>query len=180
MNRAAQSIATAEAAEKDLFETYRDERVAHLTRLCARGFNRSLTRRLADHGVSFGQWVFLRILWKQEGLTQRELSERANLTEPTVHTALSKLESQGIVVRRTEGGNRRKQHVYLTDQGRDLQAVLEPLAVEANETALRGLDAAEQDRLRATLIRILENLAADEAEAEARGQRVPPTRGWSV
>ena len=180
MNRIERQPTPPAAPERDFFDLYRDERVAHLTRLCARGFNRSLARRLADHGVSFGQWVFLRILWKEEGLTQRELSERANLTEPTVHTALSKLEQQGIVTRRTEGGNRRKQHVYLTDQGRDLQAELEPLAVEANEIALRGLDAEGQDRLRQTLILILENLTADEAEAEARGQRIPPTRGFSV
>lgn len=180
MTHAARQKASPTTPERDLAEIYRDERVAHLTRLCARGFNRSLTRRLADHGVPFGHWVFLRILWKEEGLTQRELSERANLTEPTVHTALAKLESQDIISRRTESGNRRKQHVYLTRKGRDLQSVLEPLAVEANETALQGLDAEAQDDLRQKLILILENLAADEADAEARGVRVPPTRGWAV
>lgn len=163
-----------------LAERYKDERIAHLTRLCARGFNRSLTRRLSEHGLSFGQWVFLRILWKEEGLTQKQLSERANLTEPTVHTALNRLEQQGIVTRRTQNGNRRKQHVFLTDRGRSMQSVLEPLAVEANEVALQGLDEADQDRLRAMLILILENLWADEAEAEAQGIRIPPTRGWSA
>lgn len=158
-------------------EAYQDERIAHLTRLAARGFNRSLTRRLAANDISFGQWVFLRILWKQEGLTQRELSERANLTEPTVHTALSKMEQQGIVDRRTKDGNKRKQHVYLTQKGKSLRDVLEPLAVEANETALRGLNDAQREQLRQALIHILGNLAADEAEAEARGVRIPPTRG---
>ncbi|MCT8973978.1 MarR family winged helix-turn-helix transcriptional regulator [Microbaculum marinisediminis] len=159
---------------------YKDERIAHLVRLCARGFSRSLSRRLADQGVSFGQWVFLRILWKQEGLTQRELSELANLTEPTVHTALSKLEKMDIIVRRTQGGNKRKYHVYLTKKGRDLQSTLEPLAVEANDSALRGLSAKKQDQLRDMLVQILNNLADDEAEAEALGLKVPPTRNAAV
>jgi len=163
----------------NLFDVYKDERIAHLTRLCARGFNRSLTRRLGDQGLSFGQWVFLRILWKEEGLTQKQLSDRASLTEPTVHTALNKLEQQGIVTRCTQNGNKRKQHVYLTDNGRAMQSVLEPLAVEANEIALQGLDDADQERFRQTLILILQNLRADEAEAEAKGIRIPPTRGWS-
>lgn len=163
----------ASAATRDHFA---DERIAHLVRLCARGFNRSLARRLADHGVSFGQWVFLRILWKQEGLTQRELSELASLTEPTVHTAMAKLERQNIVERRLKDGNKRRHHVYLTDRGRALQDVLEPLAVEANELGLKGLDAEEQRRLRAALLTILGNLARDEAEAEAIGVKVPPTR----
>ncbi|MCI5109463.1 MAG: MarR family transcriptional regulator [Marivita sp.] len=164
----------------DLPEQYRDERVAHLIRLCARGFNRSLTRRLADSDVSFGQWVFLRILWKEEGLTQRQLSERANLTEPTVHTALTKMAAQGMIIRRTEDGNRRKQHVYLTNHGRSLKSVLEPLAVDANETALQGLDPETSEQLRTLLIHILGNLERDEAEAEARGLRIPPTRGGNV
>lgn len=161
-------------------DIYKDERIAHLVRLCARGFNRSLTRRLAEHGVPFGHWVFLRILWKQEGLTQRELSELANLTEPTVHTALSKLEKLGIVERRLEDGNKRKQHVYLTDKGKELQSVLEPLAVEANQAALRGLSNEDQTRLHQVLIQILGNLAEDEAEAEALGIKVPPTRGAAI
>ncbi len=180
MNRTLRDKTSSQPTAKPFAETYRDERIAHLVRLCARGFNRSLTRRLADHDVPFGHWVFLRILWKSEGLTQRQLSELANLTEPTVHTALAKLEQAGIIVRRTESGNRRKQHVYLTKKGRDLQAVLEPLAIEANSIALNGLDKAAQAALHEALILILENLSADEAEAEARGLRIPPTRGNAV
>lgn len=180
MNRIFRGPGSSESLREDLSELYRDERVAHLTRLCARGFNRSLTRRLADHDISFGQWVFLRILWDQEGLTQRDLSERANLTEPTVHTALTKMEQKGIVSRRTREGNRRKQHVYLTERGRALRSVLEPLAIEANDIALLGIDKAQQETLRQMLIQILGNLETDEAEANARGQRVPPTRGSVV
>lgn len=160
-------------------QRYKGERIAHLVRLCARGFNRSLQLRLADHDVTFGQWVFLRILWVEEGLTQRELSERANLTEPTTHTALGRLERQGLIVRRSMSGNRRKLHVFLTKQGRALRGALEPLAVEANERALRGVAADERERLRDVLIQILDNLAADEAEAEAQGRRVPATKSAS-
>ncbi len=60
-----------------------EERLARLVRLAARAFNRSLQLRLHTEGVSFGQWIFLRILWYDDGLSQRELSQRAHLTEPT-------------------------------------------------------------------------------------------------
>lgn len=180
MNRIEKGEAPLGELATAIYTTNKDERVAHLVRLCARGFNRSLSRRLADHRISFGQWVFLRILWKEDGLTQRELSEIANLTAPTVHTALSKLEKLGIIERRNEGGNKRKQHVYLTEKGRGLKSVLEPLAVEANEVALRGLSENEHVRLREVLIQVLCNLAEDEAEAEARGLKVPPTRSAAV
>lgn len=155
---------------------YQEERIAHLVRLCSRGFSRSLARRLAQHEITFGQWVYLRILWKREGVTQSQLSEAANLTAPTTHTALGKLERLGIVERRTLGENRRRQHVFLTPKGRDLQGVLEPLAVEANEVALTGIPENMREELRGYLITILDNLARDEAEATARGIKVPATR----
>jgi len=156
------------------------ERVAHLVRLAARGFNRSLSRRLAAHEISFGQWTYLRILWKHEGLTQSEISEMAQLTEPTVHTALSKMEKLGIVERRNVGNNNRKMHVFLTDYGWRLRDILEPLAMEANEIALKGLSKDEANEFRDKLILILENLARDEDRAAEMGLKVPPTRGMRV
>lgn len=167
-------------AVKNSLSRLQDERIAHLVRLCARGFSRSLSRRLSGYDISFGQWVFLRILWQEEGLAQRQLSERANLTEPTVHTALTKMEQKGLIHRRHKKGDRRTQYVYLSERGRELRLVLEPLAVDVNDIALAGLDKTQQEILHRILIHSLSNLEADEAEAEARGQRIPPTRGFAV
>jgi len=52
-----------------------DDRLAHLVRDAARAFVRALQWRLAEHDVSFGHWTFLRILWEQDGLTQKQLSD---------------------------------------------------------------------------------------------------------
>lgn len=156
-----------------------DERLAHLIRRAARGYSRALQIRLAEHGISFGQWTFLRILWAQDGLSQRELADRAGLTEPTTHTALQRLEGRGLVIRRNLPGNRRRQHVFLTSEGRRLRAVLEPLAIDVNLAATRGLAADEQSLLRRALLGIIANLAHDEAAMLAEGQRMPSTRTTS-
>lgn len=153
-----------------------EERLARLIRLAARAFNRSLTLRLSTEGVTFGQWIFLRILWREDGLSQRELSERAHLTEPTAHTALSRMEALGFITRRNVEGNRRRQHAFLTDRGWELRDILEPLAIEANDLAVAGLDAEEQAILRRSLTTIIRNLERDEVEAADRGVRMPPTR----
>jgi DNA-binding MarR family transcriptional regulator len=154
-----------------------DERLARLVRTAARGFNRALSLRLGRHDMTFGQWIFLRILWPEDGLSQRELARRAGVTEPTAHSALRRLEGQGLIERRTLPGNNRRQHVFLTAEGRALRELLEPLAVEANDVALAGLSAEDEAVLRRMLLTIIANLEADEAAAAARGQRVPPTRG---
>jgi len=66
--------------------------------------------------------------------------------------------------------------VFLTDAGLALRDRLEPLAVEANDVAVAGLSAAEQETLRDALLRIIANLERDEEEAAARGLKMPPTR----
>jgi len=152
------------------------ERLAHLTRLAARGYSRSLQIRLAERDVSFGQWVFLRILWDEDGLTQRQLSEKAGLTEPTTHTALQKLEARGYVTRRNLPGNRRRQHAFLTEAGRALREVLEPMALEVNTVALAGLPAEEIEMFRRCLLKVIANLEQDEASKGEAGFRMPPTR----
>ncbi|KXJ54643.1 MAG: MarR family transcriptional regulator [Thalassospira sp. Nap_22] len=152
------------------------ERLAHIIRLATRGFNRSLQIRLASHHVTFGQWIFMRILWQQEGLTQRELAEEAGLTEPTTHTALQRLEALGFLEKRTLAGNRRKQHVFLTKRGKELRIELEPLAIEVNEVALDGLTPDEVETIRKGMLVILENLEEDERKAGEEGRKVPPTR----
>ncbi|SLN09708.1 Organic hydroperoxide resistance transcriptional regulator [Roseivivax jejudonensis] len=157
-------------------EIYEEERIARLIRLAARSFNRSLQMRLTSEGVTFGQWIFLRILWRSDGLSQRELSERAHLTEPTAHTALQRMEELGFITRRKVGNNKRRQHAFLTEKGWALRDRLEPLAVEVNDLALDGLDESEETVLRRALSVIIRNLERDEKDAAARGLRVPATR----
>lgn len=60
-----------------------NDRIAHLIRDVARAQMKALQQRLIAHGVSFGHWTFLRILWIHDGLTQKELSDLAGVMEPT-------------------------------------------------------------------------------------------------
>jgi len=62
--------------------------VAHLVKDATRALVRALQMRLAEHAVSFVHWTFLRILWETDGLTQRELSMRAGVMDPTTFAAV--------------------------------------------------------------------------------------------
>lgn len=138
-----------------------NDRMAHLVRISARFLSKSLQSRLAEHDVSFGHWTFLRILWVHEGLTQRELSDEADVMEPTTFTALKAMESKGLIERRRMHGNQRKMHIYLTEKGRKLKDLLTPLAEQVNEVALAGVSAADISATRRTLLAMIKNLAAD-------------------
>src|SRR3954452_13320293 len=80
-------------------EAVPNDRLAHLIRDAAKGLMRALHLRLLEHDVSIGHWSFLRILWEQDGITQRELSEQAGVMEPTTFSALKAMEERGYITR---------------------------------------------------------------------------------
>lgn len=159
-------------------ETAPNDRLAHLLRDAVRGFQRALQARLAEQGVSHGHWGFLRVLWEGDGLTQRELSLRSGLTEPTAFSALRALEQLGYIVRRPAEGSRRIQ-VFLTPEGHALRARLEPLAQDVNAIAVRDLPEADVAAMRRTLLSVIQNLARDEEEFARDDRRIPSTRELS-
>lgn len=138
--------------------------IGYLTRIAFRSFSRALEKRTLPHGVTAGQWRFLRVLWREDGLTQRELSRRVGMREPTTVTALKSLERSGFVVRQQSAEDRRKTHVYLTPAAKTLQATLAPCVAEVNEIALRGLTQDEVLTLRRLLQHVGRNLGPDAEE----------------
>jgi DNA-binding MarR family transcriptional regulator len=156
-----------------------EERFAHLVKLAARGLARALQMRLTEHSVSYGHWTFLRILWEEEGLTQRELSARVGVMEPTTFAALKAMAQRGYVTRRRNPQSRKEMQVFLTPQGRALQAKLVPLAEEVNDVALRGVGAGDIAATRRTLLTLINNLAEDEMAPLTPLRRIPSTRELS-
>jgi DNA-binding MarR family transcriptional regulator len=154
-------------------EAVPNDRLAHLIKDAVRGMSRGLQIRLMDHSVSLGHWAFLRILWEHDGITQRELSERAGVREPTTYSALQAMEKLGYITRRKLPNNLRNICIYLTPKGKALKKVLVPLAEEVNEVAVRGVPAKNVAILRETLLAMILNLEQDELESN---RRVPPSR----
>lgn len=143
-------------------EAVPNDRLAHLVRDAGRAYTRALQLRLARHEVPFGHWTFLRILWETDGLTQRELSDRAGVMEPTTFAAMKTMEALGYIERRQLPDNKKNMYVHLTPAGRALKKKLIPLAEETNRVSIQGISAADVQTTRRVLLAILENLAMDE------------------
>src|SRR5262249_39038302 len=157
-------------------EAVPNDRLAHLVKDATRGLLRALQMRLSKYGVAFGHWAFLRILWEQDGLTQRALSEEAGLMEPTTSAALATMERLGYVRRERLPDNRKNIYVSLTPKGKALRPKLVPLAEQVNDIAVRGASAADVAATRRTLLLVVENRAQDELAAGKKRRRMPSTR----
>jgi DNA-binding MarR family transcriptional regulator len=130
----------------------------HLVRDANRAFQRVLEKRLAPYGVTRGQWYFLRALWTEDGLSQRELSARVGMMEPTTVIALRGMEKAGLIRRVRSADDRRKAQVWLTAKARRLRGELLALARRITAEAEAGLARRDWQTFRSAIAHMTANL----------------------
>jgi DNA-binding MarR family transcriptional regulator len=120
----------------------------------------TLQRRLSAYHLTSPQWWFLREIWNEEGLTQRELSGRVGTAESTTVNALRVLERRKLITRVVRRGDRRAVGIFLTPAGRRLEAKVMPIIAGVSRAGLRGFSTAETAAFMRALIAFHDNLAA--------------------
>jgi len=136
--------------------------IGYLSRVNFRAFSKALEDLTEPHGVSAGQWRFLRVLWEQDGITQRTLSDRVGITEATTAKGIIGLEKAGLVTRKVSKADRRKMVIKLTPRATRLKHRLLPKVVAVNERALQGISQRDIDVTRRVLARAYENLTGEQ------------------
>jgi len=132
--------------------------------------SRALQQRLALYNMTSPQMIFMREIWLEEGLSQRELSARVGTAESTTVSALRVLERRKLIKRVAKSKDRRAVRVYLTPAGRQLEVDVVPKIHAVNDLVVQGIPASELDVLDKVLARIRQNA---ETIAGARPGRVP-------
>ena len=134
------------------------ESSGYLVRDAHRAFQRLLERRIAAYGVTRGQWYFLRVLWNEDGLTQRELSARVGMMEPTTVIALRSMEKSGLIRRLRSTDDKRRSHVWLTTKARRMRNELLAVARGITEEAEAGISRSDLARFRRAIAGMTANL----------------------
>jgi MarR family transcriptional regulator, organic hydroperoxide resistance regulator len=130
----------------------------YLVRDAHRAFQRLLERRIAPYGVTRGQWYFLRVLWTSDGLSQRELSARVGMMEPTTVIALRSMEKAGLISRVRSENDRRKVRVLLTAKAKRLRNELLGVARGITDDAEAGIAMRDLASFRRIIARMTANL----------------------
>ncbi|MBL4691996.1 MAG: MarR family transcriptional regulator [Magnetovibrio sp.] len=123
--------------------------------------HRALGERLKAHGVTVAQWAVLVVLWENDGLSQKELSERVAVETPTLSRTLDRMERVGLVLRDRNEKDRRIVHVRLTQYGSSLWRDLVPEAEANLAQALNGFNEQEETQLCGFLKRIISNMCEE-------------------
>lgn len=105
-----------------------------------------------------GQDQLLCQLWKEDGITQMQLSERLNIEPPTVTNMINKLEKKGIVSRTRDEADKRVSRVYVTPEGRQLLTPVESIWHSVTEKLLKDIPVEERKILVELLQRMDRNI----------------------
>jgi DNA-binding MarR family transcriptional regulator len=132
--------------------------IGKLLRRAHGAFSREFRGRLAEKGVTFGEFIHLERLWEEDGLNQTEISRRVEITTASSTQIIETLERRGLIVRKRNPGDRRNLNVFLTRAGNALEKELLECARATNRLARAGLSDGDTLTLFELVGRIIANL----------------------
>jgi DNA-binding MarR family transcriptional regulator len=118
----------------------------------------AFSSEIAKHGVSLQDWRVLAALLAHGPCRLGDLAALTSIEVSTLSRLVGRMTSARLVARTRESGDRRAVRLDLTAKGRQVVAVIVPLAHEYERMALDGFDRDEADRLREMLARVYRNL----------------------
>ena len=120
----------------------KSQSAGYLINHLARIFAQALAREIRPLGLVPGQFMVLLELWREDGLTQRDLVARLDVEQATLANTLARMERDGLVTRVPHPTDGRAQLIRITARARRLE---EPATAAANQVNGRLLDALPAD-----------------------------------
>ncbi|HEY9635018.1 MAG TPA: MarR family transcriptional regulator [Coleofasciculaceae cyanobacterium] len=127
-------------------------------KLLSQLLGRTFQERLEPFGLTTFHWVVLCCLWEEDGLATSSIGEKLQQVGGTLTGVLDRMEERGLVRRERDCRDRRIWRIWLTEAGKELEAVLPPIAMEIREQALAGIPTADRQRLSELIDQVIGSL----------------------
>lgn len=134
--------------------------INHTARLCFKG----LHEQIAPLGLAPAQFMTLLELWREDGLTQKELVERLDVEQATMANTIARMERDGLIERRPHPDDRRARSIYATEKAKALEVDAIRAAMRVNEDMLAPLTVEEQKKF----IQLMQRVIAGKKAAQDR------------
>lgn len=131
------------------------ESAGYLINHTARLFALGLREQIAPLGIAPAQFMTLLELWREDGLTQKDLVDRLDVEQATMANTISRMERDGLIERRRHPEDRRARLIYITDRAKSLEAAATNTARNVNQNFLSSLSNDEQKQFIQTMQRII-------------------------
>ena len=117
---------------------------------------------LADTGVWGSQIPILLHVERNPGCTQTDIAEHLGVSSPSIATSIKRLQKAGMLEKRADEADMRRNHIELTERGHSTVARGRACYDQVVSRMLQGFSDGELDTLACLLLRLEENLAGDE------------------
>lgn len=135
-----------------------DNCIAFITNTVSKKIAEAFEKKLTDYKITRTQWIALYFINKNKMITQRELSDKLSLKEPTVARLLDKMEYWGWLVRISSEQDKRKKLLRLTQQGKKIEAEISIVAEQFRDDLVKGISNKDLAIYDSVLNRMLENI----------------------
>ena len=112
------------------------------------------------HGleISLDQWLVLGPVWKNDGISQKDIAEYCGKDKTSVTKIIDTLEKKNLVVRVTDQLDHRVKRVVLSQKGRELFLSALPVMAQTRDELRSGISDKEIEALKSILNKIHKNL----------------------
>lgn len=120
-------------------------------------------QELQRHDLTSSQFEVIRYLLthREHEITAGLLMSRLELSQSTIAGILKRLHAKGLIERRADRHDARREFIVLTEKGLALEDSLQGIACKTEEILLRGMSEAQQAEFYDLLQLALENMNAE-------------------
>jgi DNA-binding MarR family transcriptional regulator len=144
----------ATSAQRPLFDDF----LPHLIARLAYQLNSDLIEKLRQQGINVTRWRILAVLSMGDGITIKEIIDRAMLQQSTLSRALMRMEKEKFLRRVLRPDDARCVAVYLTYKGRALFNSLNLVVRRRERRLLEGFPPAQATAAFALIPRLSRNM----------------------
>lgn len=114
-------------------------------------------KKLEPYHIGSGQFFFLIVLSKNNGISQEELSDHLKIDKATTAKAIQKLEDEGYVDRIIDAKDKRAYQVYLTDKALKVIPIINEAVKDWERMITTGLSENESVIIEQILSKMAQN-----------------------
>ncbi len=98
-------------------------------------------------GLSITEWRIMAVLGEYPGVSADEVSSKTQIEKSIISRAVQKLLSRHLINREVHAMDRRRQHLTLTETGKDVYSQIIPLSYDYEESLVACLNETEIKQL---------------------------------
>ena len=119
---------------------------------------KALMARVKESGLTIGQPKVLDYLKDHDGSSQKDIARACFIEAGSLTTILNGMEEKGLIERRTLNGNRRSYHIFMTDEGKKKQQMIDEAFAAIEERAVYDISDEEYSQFMSVYQKLYNNL----------------------